>query len=336
MALTGTMTNQPVASDVEDTLPQRPDATTDDVTALGPDVGEVTTGIQDNYTPIADAQNQQAQDATTASQPAYDAGTSSALTQQYATLNEGDQSVTQKSLVSEQLKSILDPSSDLMMQQKSMGEASAASRGQLGSSAGIRAAQGAMIAKGTEIATADAGTYANANLSAQQARQEQNQTMTDAIAAGGLSQQEAAQYQKKLSLNNAYEAAIAGADKQTAAILQDNQNQWEMISQELQNDFTEWSTRYQMTGTMRENVLNRMSEAQLNHQIVTQELLGDPSFLELGGSAISNILNTMADGVAASIKSDFVAYGYASDDPGMNNMLDDWSEEMRLVDYSGI
>jgi len=336
MALSGTVTNQPLGSGVEETLPERPGITTDEVATIGPDINEVTQSAQDTYGTIQQEQNTLANTASSATQPSFDAGASSALTQQYATIDEGDQSVTKKSLVQEQLKSILDPGSDLMMQQKSMGEASAASRGQLGSAAGIRAAQGAMISKGTEIATADAGTYANANLSAQQARQTQDQTMTDAIAAGGLSQQDAAQYQRKLALNNSYQAAIASADKETAALLQDQQNQWEIISQELQNDFNEWQTRYQVTGQMRENVLNRMAEAQLNHQIVTQELLGDPSFLELGGTAVANIMNTMADGVAASIKSDFVAYGYAADDVGLNNMLDAWSEDMKLINYSGI
>lgn len=304
--------------------------------STGADVEEVTSGIESTFAGTEEEQKSIAEGAASSTQPAYDVATAQEATDTYATMPDPDESVSELSTVSGQLQQILDPESELMMQAKSVGQSSAANLGQLGSTAGIRAAQGAVYDKATEIAAADASTYAQAGRITQQGKVNQAQTTTDAIAAGGLAQQEAAINQKQQALNNAYSAAIKSADQQTAAILSDQQNKWNESMKQMELDFNEWSTNAQIDATTKENLLNRMAEAQLNHQIVTQELLGDPSFLELGGAAIANLMDTMALGVSASIKSDFVAAGYAKNDTSLNNMLNDWTASMKLINYSGI
>lgn len=314
--------------------PQLPEYTP--VDAETPDVEETTSSIGNTYTGVQEGQNTIADSTTPAAQPQFDIGKTSQDVSTYAPIETGESNVSAPSLVQNQLSSILDPNSDLMMAAKSRGQVAAKTRGQLGSTAGIRASQGAMMDQAESIATKDAGTYAQAGLTAQQAKNTQAQTMTEAAAAGTLAQQEASINERKFALNNSFQAAINKADNETKAILQDQMIGWEEASMKMQNDFNAWSTQYQTSATVRENMLNRLADAQINHQIVVQELLGDPSFLELGGAAISNLMNTMVAGVASTMKSNMTAAGYVSTDPAMNAMLDDWVSSMELVDYSGI
>jgi hypothetical protein len=313
------------------TLPVR-----EDVPAVTPELGDTTSAIDNAYTGVKDEQQTLADNASASSQPALDIADTTNQIETYAPIATGDESVSSNSLVANQLKTILDPDSELMLQAKSQGQAAAAKSGQLGSTAGMRTTQGALYDRAIEIGARDADTYAQAGRLAQQGNIAQQQTIADTASAGELRQQEYALNERQLALNNSYKTAIQNADQETAAILQDQQGQWQEAMTNLDNDFQEWSTQYQVSAQTKENLLNRMAEAQLNHQIVTQELLGDPSFLELGGAAISNLMNTMVSGVAASIKSDMVAAGYVESDPGMNDMLDAWVDDMTLIDFSGI
>jgi len=301
-----------------------------------PNLDETLGYVQGAYDGIATNQMDLATSAASGDQPSLQTGKIKEEIDAYAQIADGDSQVSELSTVQGQLDRILDPNSELMMQARSQGEANAARAGQLGSTAGIRASQGALYDRAIEIGARDADTYAQAGRLAQQGRLAQAQTITDAAAAGQLRQQEGAIQERRDSLNNAFKTAIAQADSETSAILRDQQGQWERAMQEQEIAFQEWATRYQVSATTKENMANRMAEIQLNHQIVTQELLGDPSFLELGGPAITNLMNTMASGVAASMKSNMIAAGISESDSAMNDMLDDWLDEMTLIDFSGI
>lgn len=291
--------------------------------------------VTEDYQGVTQQQQQQASAASTTTQPGYNATQTAQDIAQVGQVQSGDSAVSDKSLVATQLEQILGKDSPLMRQAGSRGQVQASRLGRLGSTAGIAAAQAPLIAQGFEIASRDAQTYGQANLQAQQARNQQALTQVEGVVSGSLAQQKAALQERQQALDNAFQSAIQGADASTRVALQDFQQQWQGMQSELERDFEKWSTEFQIDAQQKESLAARRGEALMNYQLTTQELLGDPEFLRLGGDAIANLMNTMADGVISTVRYDMRAAGYAANDPVMTAFLNDLADDLYL-DFSGI
>ncbi len=296
---------------------------------------EGTTGqIHGDYTRIAGYQQAAANAAkNTENQAGYNTGEVASEVAGNLGVKKGDDAVSSKSTVQTQLEAILNKDSALMQQAKSGGEVAASKRGQLGSSMGIAGAQSALVSQAADIAKQDASTYAQAGLTAQQAENQQQIIQTEGAVSGELNKQEGAIAERARAIQNTYEAAIKGADQKTAAVLQNNQRKWDKQMKEIDLEFQEWSTKYQIEQGMKEKLQDRRADALMNHQVSMQALLSDPSFLALGKDAIQKLTDTMADGVISTIRYDMLASGYAANDPAMNQYLEDLANDLYL-DFS--
>lgn len=287
-------------------------------------LGNTQEQIESTYTDAGGAAEDQTT-ATSADQAAYDAeGTADTISRD-VNIGSGEDAIGDQSLVATQLDQILGKDSPLLRRAGARGEVDAAKRGQLGSSMGIGAAQGAMYGQAFDIASQDAATYGKADLQAQNARNQVELTKGEGIVAGSLASQAAAHQERSQAFKHIYDTAREGASQETAALLQDNQRQWDEKMQQHQLEFDEWNTNTQIDAGVKEALAQRRATSLENHQIATSQLLGDPAFLEMDVDAQANILNTMADGVMASVRFDMVAAGVSEEELGW---LDDLADDL--------
>ena len=210
-----------------------------------------------------------------------------------------------------QLSGILDPNSVLMQRAGAQGLATANSRGLLNSSMGVQAGQAAMIDKALPIASQDASTYGNFNLT---------NTAADNTAKQFNAQQTNAMGQFNVGQQNAINMSNTDASNLSKRDYTNSYNSG--LSTNAQLDQNTWATKEQVAASRAASSAQIASSqaiaaAQIKGAELAAQATKDAGLIQLIGSAASQVYSNVnaieTDGTGK--YSDQIAYsgGYGAD-----------------------
>lgn len=236
-------------------------------------------------------------------QPAYDAAGTKATLDVQAPVASGLDFVDQdKSTVAGQLNTLLKGDSAYIKQAEEAGMEQAASRGLLNTSAAAGSARKAAIGAAVPIATQDAQTYAAAQGREQAAGIAQNQTQTEGIVSGEMTEQKGAIAQKAQNIQNQFQAQMQGASEANKVLLQDMQNSYNTFNTEMQNEQANFAQNQNISAEKAAGIRTQSSAIMQNYQVSVENLMTDPDFINLGPAAMNNAINQMQTLARNSIK----------------------------------
>lgn len=198
-----------------------------------------------------------------------------------------------KSTVAGQLSSLLSSNSPYIQQARLSGEKAVASRGMLNSSMSAGASEAAAISAAVPIATSDANTYAAAQGRQQAGDIAVNQSETEGVISGYLSEQNANIVAADTKIQNMFTAAFQGASESNTVLLQDLQNSNSNFLQELLGEQNLLLQQDATTAATAEMISTEASTIMQNYQISVENMLTDPDFLDLGADAVNSAINNV-------------------------------------------
>lgn len=210
---------------------------------------------------------------------------------------DGTDYVTPESTVAGQLTKLLDKDSDYIKQARARADAKSQASGLLSSSMAAGAAEGAAIERALPIAQQDAQTYGKLQEAQQNADYNQAQAAIEGLVSGQLQENKYELLDRSQALQASFDAAMKGADAESAIALQELKGQWDFaladsvkrLEYYLQKDLNEQNVKDVTASEV------RLASADLikNNQIAIENLLKDPDMLELGAEAYGAIINNM-------------------------------------------
>lgn len=236
-------------------------------------------------------------------QPAFDATATSTALKEQAPIQSGLNFVDpDKSTVAGQLNTLLKGDSAYIKQAEEAGKEQAASRGLLNTSAAAGSARKAAIGAAVPIATQDAQTYAAAQGREQAAGIAQNQTQTEGIVSGEMTEQKGAIAQQAQNIQNQFQAQMQGASEANKVLLQDMQNSYNTFNLEMQNEQANFAQNQNISAEKAAGIRTQSSAIMQNYQVSVENLMTDPDFINLGPAAMNNAINQMQTLARNSIK----------------------------------
>lgn len=208
-----------------------------------------------------------------------------------AAVKAGESYVTDKSTVAGQLDVLLSDESDYIKLARERAKQEAAGRGMLSSSAAMGAAQTAAIEAAMPIATQDASTYAQAQLTQQQTESEQAKLQAEAIVSGELSRQNADIKQTHQDIQNKFTELMKGVDQANKLELQGMMNDFNKSLTQMELASKEAMQSEQITAAQSESLKIQASTIMQNYQVSIENMLTDPDFLDMTPTAKQNAIN---------------------------------------------
>jgi hypothetical protein len=218
-------------------------------------------------------------------------------------------------MVSYQMGQLLNQDSEYMKANVRRSEEKAQRYGQLGSSMAVGAGTRAAIESALPIAQQDAQTSSKYGLQGQAAENQIGQIEAETEFGAQLMKQRTALEMQQQSLDQAFKLASAGLDAETQLKVADIQGRWSLVTNDanlrLEAALKEKLNIQQIDAETVASVRGASSDLIQNYQISVEELLKDPEFLGLGGTAIQNTLNNMLTTTTSSIQ-------FLADSSGIN------------------
>ena len=257
----------------------------------------------------------------------YDAAAAGKTLDEQTNFKPADTYVDQaKSTVQGQMESILASDSPYIKLNEQMAQERAAGRGLVNTSIATRQGQLAAIQSALPIAQQDAQTYAQAQAQQQAAEYGQETIKSEAIVSGALVEQKAGIERKQTDINNAFAAAMAGADAQQKIWGQDLQNTFNEGMQMLEQAHQQSLLQMELDHTQAVAVAEHSAAIMQNYQVSVENMLQDPDFLEMGPEAVNNAINQLQTLAANSIG--FIG---ASQEVNMDNWLRDYLVDLDVM-----
>lgn len=193
--------------------------------------------------------------------------------------------------VAGQLESLLNKENPLMKQQESQAEVRSARMGKLGSSMGIGAAQGALISSALPIAQQDAQTYAQAAGRQQAAEYGATTSEKEAVLSGEVQKYTAEIDRANKNIDQRFNAIMASADAETQAAMSELQQQYKADYAVLDGKIRETLMNQEIDAKSKQMAYEQSANILQNYQVTVENMLTNPSFLEMGKESIVNAIN---------------------------------------------
>jgi hypothetical protein len=232
-------------------------------------------------------------------------------------------------LVSTQLSKLIDPESEYMKAVDIRSREESNKYGGLGSAQAIGAGRRNAIEAALPIAQGDADVKTRFGLQEQAAANEVNKLTAETALGSALMVQRMALENQQKSLDNAFQLASLSLDQEGQLALTDLSARWKMVADEanmnLEAALQQKLTQHKIDAEMVASVKKSAGDMIQSYQISVEELLKDPDFLQLGGSAISKTINNMLKTTVAGIQ-------FMADSSGINldDYLDDFEKNARM------
>jgi hypothetical protein len=277
-----------------------------------PDVGlgEAQTALRGRADEETEKLTTRAEDVN-ANQPSYTAPDPEKID----TIESADTYERPEDRVAFQMDKLLSQDSAYMQNAVRRAEEQSQKFGALGSSMSVGASQRAAIESALPIAQQDAQTSSKFGMQTQAAENQIGTIEAETELGSALMLQRMALETQQQSLDQAFKVASQGLDSEAQLKIADIQGRWQIVTNDanmrLEAALKEQLNNQQIDAETVASVRGASSDLIQNYQISVEELLKDPDFLQLGGTAIQNTLNNMLATTTASIQ-------FLADSSGIN------------------
>lgn len=227
--------------------------------------------------------------------------------------------------VAGQMEKILGENSPYVSLNKKLAQEAAASRGLQNSTLAAYAGQKAAIESALPIAQQDAQTFAQFGQAKQSADYNLQTIQSEAIISGEMVEQKGAIDRKNQDINNAFQAALAGANAQNQVWLADLQNTYNIGMENLMSLNKQILLGEEMDYQVKMNVAEQAASIMQNYQVTVENWMSDPDFLALGKEAVNNGIAQMQN-LAANV----IGFIGASQDVPMDEFIEKYLLELNV------
>lgn len=180
---------------------------------------------------------------------------------------------------------------DFAKQQERIAKDNAGSRGLINSTMAEQAGREAWIGASFDIAKNDANTYAEFSKAKQTAEYNMETIQGEAIISGEMIEQEAKIKQSDQKVADAFDARIKGASAQDQVWLNDLQDRYNKTSLDINNKAAQMITEMQLDAQREADLFAAVRQIQQDNSIFIENILTNPTMLELGGDALNKIID---------------------------------------------
>lgn len=231
------------------------------------------------------------------------------------TIKDHSEYMTPEMMVSNQLSQIIESDSPYMQAITGMAEREAQRYGQLGSAQAVGQATRYGILEAKDIARDDAATHRTFGQQRQASENEIGKIAAETELGSALMSQRHALENTSKTLAHTFQLAAQQLDFEGQAGLADIQGKWQTYTQEasmmLDAELQGQLLSQKIDAETVASVKKQTGDMVQNYQISVEQLLKDPDFLQLGGSAISSTLNNMLNSTVAGMQ-------FMADSSGIN------------------
>jgi len=318
----GVLLPQPITPDPvaggDDLVPTDPSTDLLGITGRADDTSQKA---KDNYAGLGDTE--------LPTYDAYDAGAVEGEIGEHTGVLAGADTVTDKSLVSNQITSLLDQDSPYIQQARLQGQRDAAGRGMLNSSMAAGASEAAAIKAAAPLAMQDAQTYATAEGKTQAGEIEKDKIQTEGIVSGGLTTLGADISAKDKKIDNMFKASMEGASDANNIIFEGMRQSNQAFMQEM-GEIHQRNFQREDISAKKAAALGIFTQSVLtNFQITVENFMKDPDMLKLGPTAMNNAIE-----VAQTRATNIIGYANASAGVDLTDQLDYYLPPMEDVDFT--